>query len=221
MHGVEALLRWEHPARGLLLPADFMQVAEKSGLIVPIGRWVLREACRQLASWTAKFADSAPLRMAVNVSAKQIGPDLVPVVASALEEYGIEPHRLCLEITETAMLEEAAASLEVFAALHELGVLLALDDFGTGYSSLGHLRRFPVDILKIDREFVAGLTQGSGDNAIVNAITAMAHALGMTTVGEGVEQAGQLQQLTEAGCDSGQGYLLGRPMPAADLDALL
>jgi diguanylate cyclase (GGDEF)-like protein/PAS domain S-box-containing protein len=222
LHGVEALVRWDHPTRGLLLPIDFIPIAEESNLIVELGHWVLLEACRQLAEWNQARLAGSELHMAVNISARQLGAHgLVEDVAAALAQHDIAPNLLCLEITETTLLEEAAGIAEVFAGLHDLGVQIALDDFGTGYSSLGHLRRFPVDILKIDREFVGGLGRGAGDSAIVVAITAMARALGMTTVGEGVETVAQLDELRALGCDDGQGYLLCRPRPAAELAEIL
>jgi EAL domain-containing protein (putative c-di-GMP-specific phosphodiesterase class I) len=158
--------------------------------------------------------------MAVNLSARQLGHSgLVGDVEQLLHQYGVEPRQLCLEVTETALLEEALSTVEVFARLSALGVQLALDDFGTGYSSLVHLRRFPVDVLKIDRQFVSGLDGGSGDDAIVSAVTAMAHALGMSTVAEGIETDAQLQELIRLGCDEGQGYLLARPLAPAVLEA--
>jgi diguanylate cyclase (GGDEF)-like protein/PAS domain S-box-containing protein len=209
--GFEALIRWQRP-EGVRSPAEFIPVAEDSGLIVDIGHWVLDEALRRLAGWNARN-QGEPLTMAVNLSARQLShTSLADDVAAALARHRVQPELLTLEITETALLEESLASMEVLTRLSTLGVRLALDDFGTGYSSLGHLRRYPVDILKIDRMFVEGLDRGDG--AIVGAVTAMAHALGMTTVGEGVETAEQLAVLERLGCDEGQGYFLARPLPA-------
>jgi len=209
--GFEALIRWQRP-EGVRSPAEFIPIAEDSGLIVDIGHWVLDEALRRLAGWNARNQGD-PLTMAVNLSARQLShAGLADDVAAALSRHGIEPELLTLEITETALLEESLSSVEALTRLSVLGVRLALDDFGTGYSSLGHLRRYPVDILKIDRMFVEGLD--SGDGAIVGAVTAMAHALGMTTVGEGVETAEQLAMLERLGCDEGQGYYLARPLHA-------
>jgi diguanylate cyclase (GGDEF)-like protein len=220
--GVEALIRWQHPQRGLLAPAEFMAVAEDSNLIVVIGRWVLDEACRQIAEWNAERPDAAPLGVAVNVSARQLAhQSLSDDVAAALERHSVKPQWLTIEMTETALLEEAVASGSTLNDLSRLGVHIALDDFGTGYSSLSHLRRFPVDIIKIDRGFVSGLDSLSDDAPIVAAVTAMAHALGLTTIGEGIETAGQLQALQDLGCDEGQGFLLSHPLPAADVWALL
>jgi diguanylate cyclase (GGDEF)-like protein/PAS domain S-box-containing protein len=228
VRGVEALVRWQHPTRGLLQPHDFMPAAERSGLVLPLGEWVLHEACRQLADWNARRVPLAPLTMAVNLSARQLGnPEVVRVVAEALERSGVPEGLLCIEISETALLEEAVASPEVFAGLRALGVLIALDDFGTGYSSLGHLRRFPVDIIKIDQQFVGGVSaqpassDGVGADEMVGAITAMAHALGIKTVGEGVETDAQLAGLRRLGCDDAQGYLLTRPLPPDDLAGLV
>jgi diguanylate cyclase (GGDEF)-like protein/PAS domain S-box-containing protein len=208
--GFEALIRWTRPD-GVRSPAEFIPVAEDSGLIVDIGRWVLDEAVGRLADWNGRRTGE-PLTMAVNLSARQLShPALADDVARALTRHGVEPRLLTLEITETALLEESLSSVEVLGRLSTLGVRLALDDFGTGFSSLGHLRRYPVDILKIDRMFVEGLD--SGDNAIAGAVTAMAHALGMRTVGEGVETAEQLAALERIGCDEGQGFFLARPLP--------
>ena len=222
VRGVEALVRWQHPTRGLLQPHDFMPAAERSGLVLPLGEWVVNEACRQLAEWNAVRHPLAPITMAVNLSARQLSnPSVVQVVADALERTGVPEGLLCIEISETALLEEAVASPEVFAGLRALGVLIALDDFGTGYSSLGHLRRFPVDIIKIDGQFVGAMTGAEGAPAnegvdeMVGAITAMAHAFGIRTVGEGVETEAQLAGLRRLGCDDAQGYLLTRPLPRA------
>ena len=221
LSGVEALVRWQHPTRGLLLPAEFIAVAEESNLIVALGAWVLDEALRQLAQWNA-VSRPTDITMAVNVSARQIGSlQFVDTVADAISKHGISPRLLCLEITETALVEEAVSAPEVFAALRALGVLIALDDFGTGYSSLGHLRRFPVDIIKIDQQFVGGSDHSPDDTAVATAITAMAHALGMTTVAEGVETAAQLAELVAMGCDDAQGFLLARPMSGEDMTAVL
>jgi diguanylate cyclase (GGDEF)-like protein/PAS domain S-box-containing protein len=213
--GAEALIRWRHPRRGPLAPADFIEVAEDSGLIIPIGQWVLREACDRLAQWNRlRGPDSAQLTVAVNLSVHQISdPGLVGDVADELRKHDFDPRQLCLEITETAVHDAPLSADGVLGGLSELGVRIALDDFGTGYSSLRHLRRVPVDILKVDRMFVSGLDQPGEDRAIVAAVIAMAHALGMITVGEGIETAEQYEQLLELGCDLGQGYLLSQPLP--------
>ncbi|HET8951894.1 MAG TPA: EAL domain-containing protein [Solirubrobacteraceae bacterium] len=214
--GVEALLRWDHPELGPIPPAEFIPVAEDSGLIVDLGELVLRTACRDVARWT-------DLSVSVNVSARQMQLTGMPgVVGAVLRETGIEPSRLALEITEGLLLEDTAATAETLQALRRLGVRLMLDDFGTGYSSLAYLRRHPIDALKIDRAFVADLGEdGEGDAAIVQAIVGMAQALGMRVVPEGVETAGQLRRLTALGCDFAQGFHLSRPLAVRDLEALL
>ena len=219
--GAEALIRWQHPQRGLLRPVEFLAVAEECGLIVPIGHWVLHEACRTLASWTrthrrtcAAGPERAPT-MAVNLSARQIAdPDLVGEVSAVLGRHEFDPAQLTLEITETAVHDAPFSAGTVLKALSALGTRIALDDFGTGYSSLMHLRQTPVNILKIDRMFVSELGQVGEDRAIVAAVIGMARALGMTTIGEGIENVEQYGQLCELGCDQGQGYLFSPPMTA-------
>jgi diguanylate cyclase (GGDEF)-like protein/PAS domain S-box-containing protein len=216
--GFEALIRWEHPVRGLILPAEFMPLAEETGLAVPIGDWVLREACREAGRWEY----DGPLTLSVNLSPRQLAqPDLVATVRRALTETGTDPARLCLEITESAVMESGAATTAQLRALKSLGVRLAIDDFGTGYSSLMHLRRFPVDVLKIDSAFVDGLGQETQDASIAAAVISLAHALGLTTVAEGVESAEQLAVLAELGCDAGQGHLFAPPQPAEAAMALI
>jgi diguanylate cyclase (GGDEF)-like protein/PAS domain S-box-containing protein len=212
--GFEALIRWDHPERGTVPPAEFINVAENRGLIVAIGTWALNEACRQLVEWTSvRTSKGSPLTMAVNVSGRQLRAiDFVDEVTSALGRHGLAPGQLCLEITETALIEETADARDALEELASLGVHIALDDFGTGYSSLAHLRQFPVDILKIDRSFVDRLETSDRERQIVAAVTSMAHVLGMTVVGEGIETLGQLRELTDLGCDDGQGFLLARPM---------
>ena len=206
--GFEALLRWEHPVRGLLGPSAFMPLAEETGLIVGIGEWVLREACAEARRWPE------PLTLSVNLSARQLAQqDLVAMVRRALAETGMDPARLCLEITESAVMESGTATTAQLRALKSLGVCLAIDDFGTGFSSLAHLRRFPVDVLKIDGTFVAGLGREPQDASIVAAVISLAHALDLETVAEGVETDEQLEILKELGCDLAQGYLFARPAP--------
>ncbi|MDD1961599.1 EAL domain-containing protein [Pseudomonas sp. 39004] len=211
--GAEALLRWEHPQQGLLLPDRFIGLAEKTGLIIPIGEWVLDEACRQMRQWL----DQGHLgwRMAVNLSAIQFcHAGLVESVARALSENGLPANCLTLEITETTAMHDADASLTVLQRLSDMGVDLSIDDFGTGYSSLMYLKRLPANELKIDRGFVRDLEQDSDDAAIVSAIVALGQALGLRIVAEGVETDKQQDFLTRLGCDSLQGYLLGQPVPA-------
>jgi len=209
--GFEALIRWEHPTRGLLGPGAFLPLAEETGLIVGIGEWVLHEACTEAARW------SRPLMLSVNLSARQLAqPDLVATVRRALAETRIDPATLCLEITESAVMESGAATTAQLRALKSLGVQLAIDDFGTGFSSLAHLRRFPVDMLKIDGTFVAGLGNEPQDASIAAAVISLAHALDLKTVAEGIETDEQLQILRGLGCDLGQGHLFAHPAPAAE-----
>jgi diguanylate cyclase (GGDEF)-like protein len=220
--GVEALVRWNHPEQGFVPPSDFIPVAEEGGLIGPLGRRILRESCRQVARWRAA-TPMQELALSVNLSARQVtAPGLVEMVAEALADSGLPPAALWLELTEGLLLESSDGTIETLEALRALGVRLVLDDFGTGYSSLGYLRRYPIDVLKIDRAFVDDLgTEGDGDAGLVAAIVAMAHALGMDAVAEGVETAGQLGRLCALECDFLQGYHLGRPLPAHRLEALL
>jgi diguanylate cyclase (GGDEF)-like protein/PAS domain S-box-containing protein len=209
--GVEALLRWEHPGRGLVLPAEFIPVAEESGLIVPIGRWVLEEACRQAERWR-RFGRETWLSL--NLSAHQLtAPGLVEEVRVALEETSADPARLHLEITESALMEDTESVDRVVRALKDLGVRLSIDDFGTGYSSLAHLKRLAVDTLKIDRSFVDGLGREAEDTAIVMAVLGMARSLGLTVVAEGVETEEQLDALRDLGCTLAQGFFFARPEP--------
>ncbi|MFK4231485.1 putative bifunctional diguanylate cyclase/phosphodiesterase [Pseudomonas guariconensis] len=211
--GAEALLRWEHPQQGLLLPDRFIGLAEKTGLIIPIGEWVLGEACRQMREWLEQGHDD--WRIAVNLSAIQFcHAGLVDSVARALASNRLPANRLTLEITETTAMRDADASLTVLQKLSDMGVDLSIDDFGTGYSSLMYLKRLPANELKIDRGFVRDLEQDSDDAAIVSAIVALGQALGLRIVAEGVETSRQQEFLTRLGCDSLQGYLLGQPMPA-------
>ena len=220
--GVEALVRWEHPTRGNVPPGDFIHVAEESGLVIPLGARVLRAACRQVARWQRETGHTG-LRLTVNVSARQMAsPDFVETVQDVLVDSGLDPDSLGLEITEGLLLEETPATALTIELLQMLGVRLLLDDFGTGYSSLRYLQRYPLDGLKVDRAFVAGLgDDGDGDGAIVQAIVGMARALGMGVIPEGVETDGQLERLAALGCDHAQGFLLSRPLPADELEALL
>jgi diguanylate cyclase (GGDEF)-like protein/PAS domain S-box-containing protein len=220
--GVEALVRWEHPERGLVPPNEFIPVAEESGLVVPLGARVLRAACEQVARWQRE-TNHPGLRLTVNVSARQMATvDFVDTVRAVLDDTGLHPDSLGLEITERLLLEETPGTALTIELLQAIGVRLLLDDFGTGYSSLRYLQRFPLDGLKVDRAFVAGLGEaGDGDGAIVEAIVGMARALGMGVIPEGVETDGQLERLAAIGCDHAQGFLLSRPLPADGLEALL
>ncbi|MBH3368950.1 EAL domain-containing protein [Pseudomonas carnis] len=211
--GAEALLRWEHPQQGLLMPATFIALAEKTGLIIPIGEWVLDEACRQMSLWYTQGYEH--WRIAVNLSALQFcHAGLVNSVAAALERHQLPANSLTLEITETTAMSDADASMTVLQQLSDMGVDLSIDDFGTGYSSLMYLKRLPANELKIDRGFVRDLEHDSDDAAIVSAIVALGQALGLRIVAEGVETDAQQSFLTRLGCDSLQGYLLGHPLPA-------
>jgi EAL domain-containing protein (putative c-di-GMP-specific phosphodiesterase class I) len=210
--GVEALVRWEHPERGLVGPDAFIALAEETGLIVPIGTWVLNEACTLARRWQVERLGGDPLVVRVNVSARQLAADdLVDVVAAALERSGVDPEHLCLEVTESVLVEDPDASARKLAALKAVGVKIAVDDFGTGYSSLEYLRRFPVDCVKIDRSFVRGIPHSSEDVAIVNAVIDLGHALGLSVTAEGVETDEQLDRLQSNGCDTAQGFLFSRP----------
>ena len=212
---VEALVRWEHPVRGLVPPDQFIPVAEDTRLIVPIGGWVLRQACRDLAAWRLEHPELAGLHVSVNLSACQFADDdLVSSVAAALEETGLPPDALWLEITESVVMDGVEKTVETLAALKALGVHLSIDDFGTGYSSLSYLKRFPIDVLKIDRSFVDGFGTDPEDEAIVTAVVRLAQALGLETVAEGIENPRQLVGLSELGCDAGQGYFFSRPLSA-------
>jgi EAL domain-containing protein (putative c-di-GMP-specific phosphodiesterase class I) len=218
---VEALLRWEHPERGLLPPDDFLELAEATGLITELGGWVRREACAQGVRWGA--AGHPGLAVLVNLSPRQfLRHDLVDEVRRVLAETGLEPGRLELEITESLAMRDAAASEAALRELKALGVRVSIDDFGTGYSSLEYLRRFPIDTLKIDRAFLADVDgDDDGGAAIASAIIAMGHRLGLRVIAEGVERPAQLRFLREQRCDAAQGFLLARPAPADELGPLL
>ena len=221
--GFEALLRWRHPKHGLVSPLDFIPAAEETGLIVPIGRWVIAEGCRQLAAWQAGHAHK--LSMSVNVSARQftgtqLATALVEDVVKAIATHGIEPGALRLEITESVLIDVGMAEATL-QTLSSAGVGLALDDFGTGYSSLSHVHRFPFDVLKIDRSFVAAMGDGPKNRGIVRAILLLADGLGMHVVAEGIETLDQANELSGLGCSHAQGYYFSRPLPAAQATALL
>jgi diguanylate cyclase (GGDEF)-like protein/PAS domain S-box-containing protein len=216
--GVEALVRWHHPEKGLLTAGAFVGLAEESGLVVDIGRWVIREATRQGAEWRGQGHD---IVMRVNLSARQLRPAIVDDVGSALTESGLDPTALCLEITETAIMDDVEESERILLRFRELGVQVAVDDFGTGFSSLAYLKRFPVDILKIDRTFVDGVGVDADDTAIVQSVIGLARTLRLEVVAEGIEDANQLAELVRLGCDRGQGFHLARPAPAHEVGALL
>ena len=218
VYGMEALVRWRHPEIGLIGPGEFIAVAEETGLIVPLGLWVLRTACQQAVRWMRE--DGVTLRIAVNLSPRQTrDPALVDNVMDVLRETGMPPHLLELEITESVLMEDIEANIALLESLHAAGISLSIDDFGTGYSSLAYLQRFPIQKLKIDRSFIQRMP-GDGE-AIASAVIAMAHSLRMQVVAEGVEDPEQLTLLRDAGCDLGQGYLFSRPLQAEPLMAWL
>jgi len=218
--GAEALLRWNHPEQGLIAPADFIPLLEETGLIVPVGEWVLREACAQATAW--RQAGLPPLRMAVNLSARQLRHErFADTVATALADTGMDPDGLELEITESAVMQQVEACLETLRQIHALGVQISMDDFGTGYSSLSHLKLLPIDTVKIDRSFVRDIPADENDAAIVQAIIVLAHTLRLNVIAEGVETQEQLEFLRAHGCDAMQGYLFSRPLPAEAFAGLL
>ncbi|MFD2263896.1 putative bifunctional diguanylate cyclase/phosphodiesterase [Lacibacterium aquatile] len=220
LRGMEALIRWEHPESGLVPPSQFIPIAEESGLIVPIGLWVLEAACRQTRRWLdAGFGD---LKLAVNLSVRQFkDAGLVQKIQNVLIRTGLPADHLELEITESGLMNDIERGMEVLAELKNLGCTMAIDDFGTGYSSLSYLKRLPIDVLKIDRSFVMGLPQERSDLSIVNAVVGMARSLGLVTVAEGVESNDQLSTLVSIGCDEVQGYLLSRPLTVPEFHSYL
>jgi diguanylate cyclase (GGDEF)-like protein/PAS domain S-box-containing protein len=218
--GVEALIRWDHPQRGLVTPGQFIAIAEECGFIVPIGRWVLREACRQARSW--QIAGLPPTRVAINVSSVELrDPGFVPGIREILRETGLEPCYLEVELTETVLMEDSRSTMRVLKDLKDIGLVLTLDDFGTGYSSLSYLKRFPIDSVKIDQSFVRDLTSEEDSPGIVIAVIGLGKSLHMRVIAEGVETREQLEILREHGCAEGQGYYFSRPVPAIELPQLL
>ena len=213
--GFEALVRWNHPERGLISPATFIPLAEEIGFIVPLGEWIVREACLAARNWPDD------LRVAVNISAAQFrSPGLTQIIVGALAASGVQPTRLEIEITESVLLQDKAATLAVLHQLRALGIRIAMDDFGTGYSSLTYLQSFPFDKIKIDRSFVKDITENAGSLNIVRAVAALARGMGMTAAAEGVETIEQLEKIQAEGCTEMQGYLFSRPLPAADIERL-
>jgi diguanylate cyclase (GGDEF)-like protein len=217
--GVEALLRWKHPTRGVVQPNDFIPLLEETGLIVEVGAWVLAEACRQGATW---HRAGYPIGMAVNVSARQLDTDrLVTEVRNALATTGLDAKALTVEITETTLMRNVEETARRLTAIRALGVRVAIDDFGTGYSSLAHLQQFPVDALKIDRSFISRLTENPEGETLIHTLVQLGKALSIETLAEGIEQQQELSMLQEEGCDSGQGFLYARPMDAAATETFL
>jgi len=220
--GMEALIRWNHPDKGIVAPKSFIGTAERTGLIQPIGRWVLHEGCRQAVMWHEQHPDRVPLTVSVNISARQLERgDLIDDVANALRESGLPPHCLVLEMTESVLVEHTETNLEHVQTLKGMGIRLAIDDFGTGYSSLAYLHRFPVDILKIDSAFISRLNATDRDLELVRNILQIGRSLRMATVAEGIETEEQRQMLLELGCEFGQGFLFARPMPPGDTEQWL
>jgi diguanylate cyclase (GGDEF)-like protein/PAS domain S-box-containing protein len=218
--GLEALVRWEHPDRGLVPPLDFIPLAEESGLIIPLGRWVLRTACKEARRLQLRYPAHPPLSMSVNLSARQLqSAAILADVREALEESGIDPSTLTLEVTESAMMKDVDLSVLRLRELRGVGVRIAIDDFGAGYSSLGYIRQFPVDILKVDKSFIARIDEGEKELALAAAIIDMAKVLNLRPVAEGVERQQQLDRLLELGCDSAQGYYFARPGSQSDVES--
>jgi EAL domain-containing protein (putative c-di-GMP-specific phosphodiesterase class I) len=220
--GLEALIRWNHPDRGVVPPMEFIPLAEETGLIVPIGHWVIQEACRQAVLLRGRLRADPPLHMAVNLSPRQLQrSELVTEIAEVLQATGLEPELLILEITESAMMNDLTLSLQRLTELKELGVKLAVDDFGTGYSSLNYIQQFPVDILKVDKSFIDAFNTDARKSALTATIIKLAADLDLRPVAEGIERADQLEKLLDLHCDLGQGFYFARPLPMDGIDDLL
>jgi len=220
--GVEALVRWRHPRRGLVPPAEFIPTAEETGLIVPFGRWILTEACQQVRAWQQRHPSKPPLWGSVNLSARQLqSPDLIEDVTRALAESGLQPESLVLEITESTIVDDVEATIAKLETLKQLGVRLAVDDFGTGYSSLSYLRRLPVEILKIDRQFVADLDGDTEHGRLAEAIIRLGRTLHLDVIAEGIEQPEQSRRLSELRCTLGQGFHYSPPLSSEGVEMLL
>jgi EAL domain-containing protein (putative c-di-GMP-specific phosphodiesterase class I) len=219
--GAEALVRWKHPQRGLVSPAEFIPIAEESSLILEVGHWVLDTACKQIAEWS-KVKQTSALVLAVNISAKQfMQSDFVQQIASMIQIHKISPSRLKLELTESVVLDDLKTVIAKMNALREIGVTLSLDDFGTGYSSLSYLKQLPLDQIKIDQSFVRDMTTDASDAMMVKNIIDMAHNFGLNVIAEGVETESQLSKLKEDGCKSYQGYLFSKPVPIEEFELLI
>jgi EAL domain-containing protein (putative c-di-GMP-specific phosphodiesterase class I) len=221
MVGAEALVRWEHPQRGVIPPEKFLDVAEETGLIVPLGAWVVDEACRQLAEWQSR-PETAHLHLSLNLSARELmHPDVVATVLDCVRTSGIDPRSLTTEVTEHTAMADGDTGFRALRDLSSEGIRVAIDDFGTGYSSLEQLRRMPVDIVKVDRSFVSGVAANTTDRELVAAVVGMGRALKLCVVAEGIENTDQADTLRELGCDIGQGYLFSKPLPAEELDSVM
>jgi EAL domain-containing protein (putative c-di-GMP-specific phosphodiesterase class I) len=217
--GVEALIRWQHPERGVVQPGDFIPLLEETGLITEVGRWVLDESCRQGAEWLAAGHE---ISMAVNVSGRQLDSDqLIEDISEALQGSGMPAERLTIEITETTLMRDVEQTARRLSAIKDLGVRIAIDDFGTGYSSLAHLQRFPVDALKIDRSFVSGLSNNKEGETLIQTLVQLGKALSIETFAEGIEQEHELALLREQDCDNGQGFLFARPLDPGEAELFL
>jgi len=222
IHSVEALVRWNHPRRGLLEPEEFIPIAEQNGSIVELGRWVLQQAARDGRRWQVRYPSTPPMQVSVNLSGRQVQrPEVIKEIVEAVDAAGLDPQSLILELTESVLLADTQPVARTLQELRSLGFRLALDDFGTGYSSLGHLRDFPVDILKFDQSFVAGIGQGLADGAILRAMIGLANTLGLMTIAEGIERQEQLAALNAMGCLAGQGFYMSKPLDFEGMDALL
>lgn len=220
--GFEALIRWQHPQRELIMPGEFIPIAEATDLIMPVGEWVLEEACRQAESWRQQFPNLSSLLISVNLSSKQFNqPDLVKQIAAVLEKTALPPSCLKLEITESAIMENAESAIAMLTKLHQMGVKLSIDDFGTGYSSLSYLYYFPVDSLKVDRSFISRIDKDGEQVELVRTVLTLAWNLGLSTIAEGIETQTQLAQLKALHCEYGQGYFFSKPLPSEAARALL
>nr|WP_245817487.1 GGDEF domain-containing phosphodiesterase [Hydrococcus rivularis] len=220
--GFEALLRWQHPEKGLIYPGDFIAIAEETGLIVPIGEWVLREACQQLRTWQQKLPSASSIYISVNLSSRQIKQfDFVDKLAKILSDTGLNGQNLRLELTETMLMDRGEKTIELLGGIKAQKIQLIIDDFGTGYSCLSYLHRFPIDALKIDRSFVSSIDAQGNNCEIVKTIITLAHSLGIKAIAEGVETSYQLAQLRNLGCDEAQGYFFSQPVNCHLAEALL
>jgi predicted signal transduction protein with EAL and GGDEF domain len=220
--GFEALLRWQHPSRGRLTPIDFIEVAEETGLIIPLGFWVFEEAARQLKTWHDQFPEKGHLKMNINLSSKQLAQlDLASQLQDSLKNLDLSPVSINLEVTESMMLDNASAAVKLLEQLRELGICIQLDDFGMGYSSLSRLHNLPLDTLKIDRSFISSLGHKGGSAGIIEAIITLGHTLGLSIVAEGIETTDQLRQLEQLKCNFGQGYLFSAPREPEEITGML